>query len=156
MITSLNEYKNMTISAVEEFNQMDYEQALKKFQEMAAVNPENAKVRELLVTLYLKVGDLENAEKELEEYKRLLGGTNAKMPEMPARSFEDLVEAAGDLEEVEAAYEACMDKEDNVDPVDDMNAATNLGILYMSRGDYKRAEEVLTAFRDRVQEAVSY
>nr|HPN82089.1 hypothetical protein [Spirochaetota bacterium] len=65
-IYSYDEYKEMTFEAVEDFNNREYGKALEKFLDLAETNPENPKVHEILVLIYLKLDMLDKAQAEFE------------------------------------------------------------------------------------------
>jgi predicted Zn-dependent protease len=68
-IKTQEEYKDVTYEAVELYNNHEYVTALNKFLEMRESNPKNTKIHEMLVYIYLKLGQKEKA---VQEYDLLL------------------------------------------------------------------------------------
>lgn len=149
-ITTFEEYKALTMAAVEEFNQHDYRDALQKFQKMAKANYQNPKIHEVLVYIYLKLNMIQEAEAELKIYREMLGKEVPQVSLVSTRTFHDLVEDAGDQKQLEKEYKSVMESKKEVDPYEGADTASRLGIIYMSQGNYKKAEEVLLAFKDKL------
>lgn len=146
-ISTFEEYKDLTIEAVGDFNEKDYNKALPKFEELVKVNNKNTKLHELLAYLYLKKGDVESAERE---FQALIELEREKNPDIwKPKSFEELVSEAGDLAEMEEKYNSLFEKND-FDPFESLEIPAKLSLLYMNRGEYEKAEEVLIRFRDEV------
>jgi Flp pilus assembly protein TadD len=145
-IRNAEDYRDVTLDAVEDFNRQNYEAALAKFLAMAQVNPKNAKVQEMLCYVYLRKGDVDKAE---ESYRSVLEIERENHPELAETlTFENLVERSGNLEEVERQYEELIRK-DNLDPMKQFDIPSRLSILYMSRGEYERAADVIERFREK-------
>lgn len=149
-IATFEEYKELTMTAVEEFNQQDYEKALRKFQEMAKANYHNPKIHEVLVYIYLKLNMIQEAEAELRVYREMLGKEIPQVSMVSTRTFHDLVEDAGNQQDLEKEYKAVMETKKEIDPFDGANTASKLGIIYMSQGNYKKAEEILLAYKEKL------
>jgi len=146
MKPTYNEYKELTVEALELYHAGDFEEALFKFLYLAEHNPNNAKVHEMLAYLYLKKDNLEKAEQEYQIYKTLLVSENSYL-EIPERSFEDVVQDAGDFEELSEEYNRIMSKDRELDLFEDGHIASALSLHYFARGDYQSAEQVLENFK---------
>lgn len=149
-IASIEEYRDITYAAVDEYNRRDFEGAVAKFERLQEANPDNAKLHELLAVLYLKLGRLEDAEREIEACRQLFAAAHPEAPFPARRGFAELVEEAGDAEVLEAGFFEMMAREEAPDLVRDLDAAARLGIARMGRGEYEKAEAVLCGFRERV------
>lgn len=145
-IRSAEEYRDVTLEAVNEFNRQDYDSALAKFLEMARVNPKNAKVQEMLCYIWLRKGDLEKAEESYHNVREIELESRPDLPE--PLTFEGLVERAGSIEDAEMEYSRLLENE-SLDPMQHFEVPSRLSILYMSRGEYERAAEVIERFREK-------
>jgi tetratricopeptide (TPR) repeat protein len=145
-IRNAEDYRDVTLDAVEDFNRQDYEAALGKFLAMARVNPKNAKVQEMLCYVYLRKGEVARAE---ESYRNVLEIERENHPGLAEPiTFEDLVKRSGNLEDAERQYEELI-REDHLDPMRHFDVPSRLSILYMSRGEYERAANVIERFREK-------
>lgn len=149
-IYSYDEYREMTFEAVEDFNRKDYNKALEKFLDLAETNPNNPKVHEILVLIYLKLDMLGKAQEEFEAYHRLLGESIPGLTLPVRKSFNQLATEAGDQVELERACEAIMSGSEKLDPWQSTDTVSKLGIVYMSQGEYRKAEELLLEFKQKL------
>ncbi|OHD54061.1 MAG: hypothetical protein A2Y33_10105 [Spirochaetes bacterium GWF1_51_8] len=152
-IKSQEDYKDITVEAVEQFNKKDFKAALDKFLEMEQSNPENPKVHEILVYIYLNLQDPVNAEKQYKLYINLLKKENPSFKLPATRTFDELVDEAGDLAELENRYNELMSQESIPNLYHDLDVAAKLSVLYMSKGEFKKAEEVLLCFKKKCKAA---
>jgi len=151
-INSFEEYRDLTYEAVEDYNNKDYDNALGKFLSLAETNPKNPKVREVLILVYLKLKMYEKAQDEYEVYITLLGETMPEV-ELPKRkTFGEVVEEAGDQAKLEKDYKKAMKKSKNFDAYQSCDTASKLGIVYMARGEYRKAEEMLLDLKTKIIE----
>lgn len=141
-------YKDLTLQAVDDYNRKDYQAALKKFNQMEKENYANPKIHELLAYIYLKLNDLTNAEKQYDIYREMLRAENPDIV-LDEITFEELVGSAGDLKEVEKDFKKIMKKKKDLDPIKDFEVPSKLSVLYMSNGQYDKAEEVLIEFKKK-------
>jgi outer membrane protein assembly factor BamD (BamD/ComL family) len=147
-IKTYAQYEKLTLEAVEDFNHKRYKQAIPKFIKLAAKNQANPLVHEILTRLYLETNDLENAEREYHIYLDLVSEANPALKAHMNRSFEDVVEDLSDVETLSDQYETLM-KQDQTEDLPSTQIPIHLGIQYMAQGNYKKAEAVLEAFRER-------
>ncbi|OHD58625.1 MAG: hypothetical protein A2014_04150 [Spirochaetes bacterium GWF1_49_6] len=152
-IKSQTDYKDLTIDAVSDFNKKDFQAALTKFLEMEQSNFDNPKVHEILVYIYVNLKDLENAQKQYEIYIDLTKQQDPSFNVPKLKNFSELVTDAGDAEELERRYREIMEKDSDPDFYADLDIAAKLSVIYMSRGEYKRAEEVLLKFKNKCKAA---
>ncbi|MCX7883096.1 MAG: hypothetical protein N2314_07740 [Brevinematales bacterium] len=144
-IRSFEEYRDITYEAVELYHKKKYKQALKKFLALAETNPTNLKVHEMLTYVYLQLGEFEKADEEYQRYLELLF---AQYPDMrKPRTFEEIVQDAGDYEEAKRSYENLLSSPTTYDLFEGMAIASRLAIHQMARGEYEKAEEVLLAYQ---------
>jgi tetratricopeptide (TPR) repeat protein len=143
-----DEYKELTLLAVDDYNRKDYQAALKKFSKMEKENYANSKIHELLAYIYLKLEDLKNAEKQYRIYRDMLRAENPEIV-LDEVTFEDLVGSAGDIKEVEKDFKKLMKKTKDLDPIKDFEVPSKLSVLYMSNGQYDKAEQVLVEFKEK-------
>jgi tetratricopeptide (TPR) repeat protein len=151
-ITSFEEYRDLTYEAVEDYNNKEYDKALEKFSSLAETNPKNPKVREVLILVCLKLKMYERAQEEYKVYIQLLGESmpELKMPER--KTFEEVVESAGDQSKLEKDYKSAMKKKKNFDVYNSCDTASKLGVVYMARGEYRKAEEILLDLKTKIIE----
>lgn len=152
-IYNYDEYREITFEAVEDFNRKDYDQALAKFLDLAETNPENPKVHEILVLIYLKLDRLDKAQEEFEAYHRLLGESVPGLSLPKRKSFDEMAQEAGDRVELERACEFIMSGSEKIDPWHSTDTVSRLGIVYMSQGEYRKAEELLLGFKQKLLES---
>ncbi|NPV38178.1 MAG: hypothetical protein HPY78_02760 [Brevinematales bacterium] len=144
-IRTFEEYRDITYEAVELYHKKKYKQALKKFLALAETNPTNLKVHEMLTYVYLQLGEYEKADEEYQIYLKLLF---EQYPEMRRpRTFEEIVQDAGEYEEAKKSYENMIAHPMNYDMFEGMAIASRLSIHHMARGEYEKAEEVLLAYQ---------
>lgn len=144
-IKSQADYEKMVVQASADYNRKDYEKALIGFLELEKSNFKNAKVHEVLCYLYLKLGKIPEAEKQFDLYESLLSG--GKSTKARLKTFEETVAEAGDLSEREKEYEKLLVKtgSDN----DLFGTAMQLSILYMSKGQFAKAEALMIDLKRR-------
>ncbi|NPV00165.1 MAG: hypothetical protein HPY53_02170 [Brevinematales bacterium] len=152
-IKSQTDYKDLTIDAVSDFNKKDFQAALIKFLEMEQSNFDNPKVHEILVYIYVNLKDLQNAQKQYEIYIDLTKQQDPSFNIPKLKDFNELVNDAGDADELERRYHEIMDKDSDPDFFNDLDIAAKLSVIYMSRGEYKKAEEVLLKFKNKCKAA---
>lgn len=152
-ISNFDQYKQLTIEAADLYNKEDYRGALPKFLELAKVNKDNYKIHETLSYIYLKLNRVDHAEREYQIAVKLAARQNGVV--RSPMTFEDLVRQAGDFQKTRLEYENLMAQPPTKDGLINSKAAIHLGIHYMSRGDYKKAEEVLTEFKNRLEPVLS-
>ncbi len=144
-IKTFEEYRDVTYEAVELFHKKKYKQALKKFLALEETNYTNLKVHEMLVYIYLQLGEFEKADEQYRIYLELL---SEQYPEIrKPRSFEEIVEEAGDYNEAKNSYDNFLKEPEKYDVFEGMAIASRLAIHYMSQGEYEKAEEVLRAYQ---------
>lgn len=149
-IYNYDEYREITFEAVEDFNHKDYDQALQKFLDLSETNPNNPKVHEVLVLIYLKLDMLEKAQEEFEAYQKLLGNSIPGFSLPERKTFDQLAEEAGDPVELERACETIMSGTEKLDPWQSTDTVSKLGIIYMAQGEYRKAEELLLEFKQKL------
>jgi len=151
-ITSFEEYRDTTYEAVEDYNNKEYDKALEKFLCLSEANPKNPKVREVLILVYLKLKMYDKAQEEYGIYIELLGETmpNVQLPER--KTFAEVVESAGDKDTLEKDYKKVMKKTKNLDVHHSCDTASRLGIIYMARGEYRKAEDILLDIKTKIIE----
>jgi tetratricopeptide (TPR) repeat protein len=148
-ITTRDEYTEITLSAANDYNRRDYEQALDKFKKMAGVNYENDKIHEVLAYIYLNLGNIEMAEKEFAIFKKLMSSRRECMIRRVTVSFEDLLETMDNTMILEVEHEQVMESEKLQDPDEAIRVVSELACRYMSEGNNEQAELVLSRFKER-------
>lgn len=148
---TFEEYKEFTLDAVESYNKKDYQNALSKFLKLAEKNYDNYKIHEILCTIYLKLENIEEAEKEYSIYFDLL---KKQIPDLPQKkNFNELIKDLDDIDELEKKYTDIM--EETALPEDDSsfsgkiqlsNDAIHFSLACMANGDYERAEKIIREF----------
>jgi tetratricopeptide (TPR) repeat protein len=152
-IKSPSDYKDVTLEAVADFNKKDFKKALDKFLEMERSNFENPKVHEILVYIYVNLRDLENAQAQYEIYIDLTKKQDPSFIIPQLKNFDELVTDAGNAEELENRYREIMEKDSDLDLHTDLDIAAKLSVIYMSRGEYKKAEDILLNFKNKCKAA---
>jgi tetratricopeptide (TPR) repeat protein len=147
-ITTRDEYTEITLSAANDYNRRDYEQALDKFKKMAGVNYENDKIHEVLAYIYLNLGNIEMAEKEFAIFKKLISAEESDDQSVTV-SFEDLLDTMDNTMILEVEHEQVMESENLQDPDEAIRVVSELACRYMSEGNNEQAELVLSRFKER-------
>lgn len=148
-LNNLSDYREVAIEAAELYNRGDNASALEKFKILANHNPGNFKVHETLSYIYLNLEDVQNAEREYRIALDIARKENDNFVE--PMTFDDLIKKVGDPREVEQEFIRLMKEEPSNQVNEYTRTAIHLGILYMSRGDYKKAEQILTAFKKKYE-----
>ena len=151
-IRNFEEYRDVTLEAVEDYNNKDYLTALEKFLALAEINPLNPKVHEVLILTYLKLGMYSDAEKEYEIYHKLLAENMPEVKIPPRKTFDEIVNSAGDQLKLEKAHKSAMKKTKNFDAYSSADTVARLSILYMAKGEYRKAEEALLGVKTKIIE----
>ncbi len=150
-IDNFDQYRAFTFDAVEQFNRSDYEGALAKFQEMAAYNPENRKIHETLSIIYLKLERLDDAQREFNTALELANRSTAVPLKLP--TFETFVASLEDIEVLEKRYFQSEASETKTSAPEKAETSSrlpiHLGISYMARGDYQKAEKLLLDYKEK-------
>jgi tetratricopeptide (TPR) repeat protein len=147
LIKNKDDYKDVTLEAVELYNKKDYKNALIKFKRLEKCNYKNPKIHEMLVYIYLILKNLPMAEKEYENYLELMKKDNPGL--VHPRSFEEIVQEAGNIKDLENRYKKIISRKiKKFDPIKQSEVPLNLGFLYMSQGRYQKAEEVLVKYKE--------
>lgn len=150
-IGSFEEYRSLTLSAVDAYNAEDFRSARTKFAALADANPDNIAVHEILCALALKENDLPMAEKEYAIILRLAAAQG--LPIQKPRTFAELVVEAGDETKAQESYRnAIADPANN--PVLSVKAAMKLSHIHMANGRFSEAEKILSAMKDRLMQGV--
>ncbi len=153
-IADYEQYKKTAEEAAQLYNKKDYRGALARFQLLSEYNPDNFKVHETLSYIYLYLKDVSNAEREYRIALDLARKQGQLFSGEPV-TFDSLVEKAGSIQVVEQEFKQLMTQKPEKGILLNSRTAIHLGILYMSRGEYKKAEQALTAFRDKFQVAMA-
>ena len=149
-INTFDDYREITFEAVEDYNRQDYDLALAKFLDLAETNPGNPKVHEILVLIYLKLDMLEQAQEAFERYHALLAESVPHLKLPARRTFQDLCREAGDQKELERECAGIMQENGAFDMFRGTDTVSRLGIVYMAQGDYRKAEELLLSYKEKV------
>ncbi len=150
---TLEQYESLTYSAAGKYNKSDYETALDMFLRLAENNWENPKVHEVLANIYLKLNRIDKSREEFHIYLDLLKRDDPSI--ILPRSFDELVEEAGEMDATRSRYDKIMKKRSHPEPFADFDVPAKLSILYMSIGDYKKAEQVLVKYKEKFIDKVS-
>lgn len=149
-VINFDEYKKLTLDAVDNFNNKDFKEALKKFKKMAKKNKNNTKVHEVLAYIYLELKDIKNAEKEynifLSLYKEKYGNSDENY-----NDFDELlnnIKEENDIGQLEKQVNTIVNKNKHIDFLTDMEKLYQLAILYMADGKYKEAEKILCKYKE--------
>ncbi|HBE02292.1 MAG TPA: hypothetical protein DC049_07430 [Spirochaetia bacterium] len=141
------EYHALTLQAVDEYNNDDYRQALEKFSRLEKANFNNRKIHEVLCYIYLNLGDFRQAQKQYDIYLKLAAEENPHL-RLP-RSFSEVITECGDMKETETEYTQIMKTEPADSSSVDFEIPIKLCLLYINKGDYKKAEEIISGFKNR-------
>jgi DNA-binding SARP family transcriptional activator len=151
-IKSFEEYRDLTLKAVEDYNNKDYLAALEKFVCLAETNPSNPKVHEVLILVYLKLGRYADAENEYTVYQKLLAESMPEFKLPPRKTFEEIVSSAGNQLKLEKEHKKEMKKTKNFDAYHSTDTVSRLSLVYMSKGEYHKAEEILLGVKEKIIE----
>lgn len=145
-IENFEDYKKYSQLGAELYNKKDYPRALKVFQELAKVNYDNFKVHETLAYIHLRMNQVEEADREFRVAMDIARRENGNF-EKP-KTFEELATEVGDQKTLETEYTTLLKKSDE-EVLGGSRTAIHLGILYMAQGQYKKAEEILSQYKNR-------
>lgn len=144
-IANLDEYQEITLSAVDEFNRSDYEGALTKFLDMAAYNQGNWKIHETLSIIYLKMGRIDEAEREFQTALELANQQKKVSLKLP--TFDSIV---ANMEKIEILEQRYYSQENGAEEAISGSALPiQLGISYMAKGEYQKAEKLLLDHKNK-------
>jgi len=152
LITSFEQYRDITYEAVEDYNNKDYRQALGKFLDLAETNPSNPKVHEILILTYLKLDMFDKAQQEYEIYCKLVGELMPEMRIPPKKTFDDVAREAGNQLKLEKEHKKIMKKNAKFDVYHSVDTVSRLSIVYMAKGDYSKAEDILLGVKTKIVE----
>jgi Tfp pilus assembly protein PilF len=154
-LNNFDEYKVIAEEAADLYNKGDNPKALEKFKILEKHNPENFKIHETLSYIYLNLNDVPNAEREYKIALDLAGKQNENFAR--PLTFEALVKSVGDPVVVEKEFIRVMKEapSEEVNLNQHTRTAIQLGVLYMAKGDYKKAEQLLTAFKKKYEVALA-
>jgi hypothetical protein len=145
-IETIDDYEALAYSAAEDFNRKDYEKALAKFLDMKEANPGNKKLHEVLFYIFLRLDRIEEAEKERLVYLDLAREENPHLFQL--RTFDNLVEEAGDLKEVKNEFDRLMKKKD-IDIFEALEIFNKLNVLYLAREEYEKAGKAADQLQEK-------
>ena len=146
-IMSFNDYRDTTLEAVELYNQKEYKKSLERFLEMEKTNFKNIKIHEMLILVHIKLENLPEADRQFAILQDLLREENIVL-EKP-KTFEDLVQKAGSVQKAEKKFEKLMESIETDNLIENSEIPFNLSYLYLSEGNYAKAEEVILQFREK-------
>lgn len=143
----IQQYEELTMEAVADYNSSDFKTALKKFLNMAESNPKNSKILEIIVRLYLKLNRTEDARLALDRWKKVM---EERFPGFCAKqrpSLEQLARDAGDERELEKQCSTILCNGAN-NPEDEIDTLTSMSFILLNRGEYEQAEKLLCSYRE--------
>ncbi len=150
-ISNPGDYRVAVQEAARVFNRGDFKKALTLFQGLAKLNSKNAKIHETLSRIHLKLNDVSGAEKEFRIAMELY--RNHKGYSLELKSFDEIVRDIDNFQTIQRDFEEIMARPVIEEKVSASRTAVHLGIHYMSRGEYDKAEEMLTRFKERLETA---
>ena len=154
-IKSFQDYETATAEGAKLFNAGDYQKALGYFLGMAEYNPDNYKVYETLATIYLKLGDFDEATLQLERAYALLGKEKGQDSVVKMRSFDEALSSLEKIETLEKEYQGTAKNSQDDLASSSVRLPIQMSMHYMASGDYKKAEELLTrhleSYRSRME-----
>lgn len=153
-LSSFDEYKELTHAAAEDYNAGRAKEALEKFLTLEKHNPNNAKLHEVLSYVYVKLENPAEAQKHYQRYVELLLEQHPDWKKPPTfdEAVDEVFKRHGSLKEIEEKWEQEM--EEGAEEISN-TLPFDLSLAYMANGDYQKAEQVATRFRDIVQERIS-
>jgi Tfp pilus assembly protein PilF len=149
-ITNSERYAEVTYAAAEHFNKGDFTGAVERLSEMARVNPNNIKVHEVLAHAYLKTNQVDLAEEEMKVVRKLAAELYPELKFSDAKTFDDLVAETESSKELAPRYRALLESEDINEMVKNMDVASQLSVKLMAKGEYEKAEQVITRYQERL------
>ena len=147
VVHTIEDYEKMVYSAAEDYNRKDYERAVIQFEELAVLNPKNKKIFEILFYIYLKLENLDKADDNRKKYLELVYEENPHLRQ--PKTFDDLVQEAGDFNQIKKEFDRIITHSDFLDINQALETLTNLNILYMSRQQYDEALNCAPVFKER-------
>lgn len=163
-IKNLEEYSQKTSEGAALFNEKQYSKALPIFLELAEYNAKNYKVYETLALIYLKLNEVEKADEALKTAMSLYSEKNnvkfsIKTPEETIAQWEK-------VEKLEEIYTSRLSEKTKTKKAKDNEEAGSqendkdenyslhrlpvmIGMQYMVKGEYKKAEELLMSHKKK-------
>lgn len=150
-ISSVESYEQVTYAAVDLYNSGELAEAIARLREMARVNPNNLKVHEVLAEAYLKTGEVDLAEQEIQTIRDIVSREGLGVKLAPLRTFDELAREAASARDLEARYRELLESNSSTEMVANSGAATQLGVKLMAAGRYDVAERVLVRYGERLR-----
>ena len=148
-IKNYEEYEEVTRSALEAKKKKNYTLALEHLQRMAQYNNENYKVHEMLSSVLLELGNIDEADKEYRIALKLVEKQKGGRIQVKMATFEEMVGGLREKEELEREYAELKEviEKDSSDKTSN-NLPIQLGIHLMASGEYGKAEELLVRHKE--------
>jgi tetratricopeptide (TPR) repeat protein len=150
-IKNLDEYTEKTLRGAELFNENKYPEALEIFLQLADYNKKNFKVYETLAMIYLKLNDFSSAHDAYKKARELFAEQSSVKMEL--KTFDEAVNELESVDKLEALYDETAKKETE-DNAGERNPEIHklpvmISLHYMSKGDYKKAEDLLVGHKEK-------
>jgi len=129
------DFERIGQQALADFNQQRYPSALRGFQQLKQLQPDNHEILVAIAQTLQAMGDMQGALDELQAAAGVLGHRNPKVWEIYVK-IGDLLKAAGDYTQALRAYDAALDVSPN-----QVSAFTQRGILNQEFDAYEKAEK---------------
>ncbi|MGL4367769.1 MAG: tetratricopeptide repeat protein [Brevinemataceae bacterium] len=150
-VIPLDQFSIIFKKAVEELENNNIESALQHLVNLEVTDFNNLEVHEMLADLFLRINEIGLAKEQCQICARLMEKQNPLSPNLlNLKTFDQLVQEAGDPEEVQKEFDNVMKSEvDNNSFYHGTKTAMNLATLKISEKKYQEAEQLLTAYRNR-------
>ncbi|MGL4561598.1 MAG: hypothetical protein ACRCV0_04840 [Brevinema sp.] len=147
---ALEEFDTILDQAEKQLLNENYIDALQNLVNLEISNFEHLKVHELLADLFLKINQLNLAKEQCQICAHLINKQYETPTELyELRSFDDLVQDAGNIDTVKNEYQHIMTKEiTNENFHHGTKISLNFATLLISQKQYKEAEKILTAYKN--------
>lgn len=152
IIKDFNEYSEKTRIGAEYFNNKQYDNALQIFLELADYNEKNYKVYETLALIYIKLKNIDAAD---EAFKKALSlYSERSQVKIQLQSFEETVARLDNIEKLHAMYQDESTNYPEGAEIENPEKTIHrlpimIGMQYMAKGEFKKAEEFLITHREK-------
>lgn len=148
IVIPLDQFDDLLQKALLFLEQKNYSKALPILLNLEVTDFNNVQVHELLADLFLNINQLTLAKEQLQICSQLIKSqTNNDI--FTLKSFDQLVEEAGDFDQLETDFKEILATSVNDDNFHSgTKIALNLATHHMAANRYKEAEQILTTYRD--------
>lgn len=147
-IKTKEEYRKFTLIASESYNNRQYDRALEQFKVLERHNPKNPKIHETLSYIYLKLNQVDLAEKEFHIALQLRKQADPSF-EIPP-TFDEMVTKLDSFEATKEKYLKLIRSEPSKETLMQTKTTVSLGMHLMAKGYFQKAQDILVDYKKRI------